>query len=62
MQQAEAKVSGLGYVQVAGIPAAVPNTPVPGIGGGSHATKTILLVAAICLLLVGAGLVLRSRR
>jgi hypothetical protein len=62
MQQAEAKVSGLGYVQVAGIPAAVPNTAVPGTGGGSHTTKTILLVAAICLLLVGAALVLRSRR
>ena len=62
MEQAEAKVSGLGYVQVAGVLAPVPNTPVPGTGGGSHTTKTILLVAAICLLLVGAGLVLRSRR
>ena len=60
MQQAEARVAGLGYVQVAGVPAPVPSSPA-GTGGGSHTAKTILLVAAICLLLVGAGLVLRSR-
>jgi hypothetical protein len=60
MQQAEARVTGLGYVQVAGVPAPVPNSPA-GTGGGSHTAKTILLVAAICLLLVGVGLVLRSR-
>jgi hypothetical protein len=60
MQQAEAKVPTLGYTQVAGVPA--PSiTPAPGTSSGSHGLKIALIVAAVCVLLIGVGLLLRSR-
>ena len=59
-QQAEAVVPGLGYQIVAGVPSANPVSP----SGGSSGRSTLavgLIVGAICALLVGIGLLLRSR-
>jgi hypothetical protein len=61
-QQAQADVPGLGFVMVAGVP--VPFTPAPGGGGGSGGTPPLaiaLLVAAGVVLLIGVGLLIRSR-
>ena len=60
-QQAQADVPGLGFVVVAGVP--VPFTPSPG-GGGGEGTPPVaiaLLVAAGVVLLIGVGLLIRSR-
>ena len=59
-QQVEApNITALGYMQVAGVPAPLP---LPATSGGNGHTLTIaLIVAAVCALLVGVGLVLRSR-
>jgi hypothetical protein len=60
-QQAQADVPGLGFVVVAGVPA--PFTPGPG-GGGGEGTPPVaiaLLVAAGVVLLIGVGLLIRSR-
>jgi len=60
-QQAQADVPGFGFVVVAGEP--VPFTPAPS-GGGSEGTPPLaiaLLVAAGVVLLIGVGLLIRSR-
>jgi hypothetical protein len=61
MQQVLAKIPALGYVQVAGVPGAVPVTPVPSSSGGTQTIKVALLVLGACVLLIGVGLLLRSR-
>jgi hypothetical protein len=60
-QQAEANVPGFGTVAAAGVVSAQP-TP-GGTGSGGRTTLAIvLLVLAGCALLLGIGLLLRSRR
>ena len=60
-QQVEApRVTALGYMQVAGVPAALPLSATPSEGNG-HTLIIALIVAAVCALLIGVGLVLRSR-
>ena len=60
-QQAEANVPGFGTVAVAGVVSALPSTG--GTGSGGRTTLAIvLLVLAGCALLLGIGLLLRSRR
>jgi hypothetical protein len=62
MQQVIAKIPALGYVQVAGVPGAASVTPAPtGISGGTQTLKVALLVLGACVLLIGVGLLLRSR-
>jgi hypothetical protein len=58
LQQAEGPVPDLGYVQVVGA-LGVPTAA--GGGGGSTTLATGLIVAAVCVGLVGLGLVLRGR-
>jgi hypothetical protein len=59
-QQAQADVPGLGYIVVAGVPA--PTTPAPSsTSGGTPALAVALLVAAGVVLLIGIGLLIRSR-
>jgi hypothetical protein len=62
-QQVEAKSPVLGYVVVGGVPSPVPITVSPGTTSGGRTTTVVigLVVAAVCLLLVGLGLMLRSR-
>jgi hypothetical protein len=60
-QQVEApNITAFGYMQVAGVPAPVP-LPATSSGGNGHTLTIALIVAAVCALLVGVGLVLRSR-
>jgi len=62
MQQVAAKIAGLGYVEVAGVPGAASVTPAPtGTSGGTQTLKVALLVVGACVLLIGVGLLLRSR-
>jgi hypothetical protein len=63
-QQVEANTPTLGYVVVGGIPTPVPITVSPGgsTGGGPTTIVVGLIVAAVCLLLVGLGLMVRSGR
>ncbi|MFN8234036.1 MAG: hypothetical protein U0V56_11420 [Actinomycetota bacterium] len=62
LQQAEGPVPTLGYVQVVGELGAPSPSVAPGGGNGSSRTIALgLLVAAVCVGLVGAGLILRSR-
>jgi hypothetical protein len=62
-QQVESPIAEPGYVVVAGIPGAAPVSVSPvGPSGGSKAIALGLMVAAGCALIVGLGLVLRSRR
>jgi len=63
-QQVESPVPELGYVVVAGVPGLSPVSvsPVASSGSGSKALALGLIVVAACALLVGLGLVLRSRR
>jgi hypothetical protein len=61
MQQVSAKITRLGYVQVAGVPGAATVTPVPTGTGGTQTLKVVLLVVGACALLIGVGLLLRSR-
>jgi hypothetical protein len=59
-QQVEApRITAFGYTQVAGVPAAQP-LPASSSGGG-HTLTIALIVAAVCALMIGVGLVLRSR-
>jgi hypothetical protein len=59
-QQAQADVPGLGYVVVAGVLA--PSTPGPwSTSGGTLPLAIALLVAAGVVLLIGIGLLIRSR-
>lgn len=62
-QQAEAKVPDLGYVVVAGVPAPAPASPSPGAAGteGTPPLAVALLVAAGIVLVIGVGLLIRSR-
>ncbi len=59
-QQAQARIPGLGTFVVAGRPAPSPIAPAAA-GGGANTTAIVLLVLAGCGLLVGIGLLLRSR-
>jgi hypothetical protein len=61
-QQVQAVIPGLGTFVVAGVPAPSPVAPVESSGNGSDTTAIVLLVLAGCGLLVGIGLLLRSRR
>ena len=62
VQQAEGKTGQLGYRVVAGVLASTPSTPSAG-GTPSNGTssQTVLLILAASVLLVGIGLLLRSR-
>jgi hypothetical protein len=60
-QQAQADVPGLGYVMVAGVPAPFTPTPSGGSGEGTPPLAIALLVAAGVVLLIGVGLLIRSR-
>ncbi len=62
-QQAEGPVPTLGFVTVAGEPAASPVTPAGGSGGsgGSTSTAIVLIVLAACVGLIGLGLIVRGR-
>jgi hypothetical protein len=60
LQQVEGTVPALGYVQVVG----VLGSPTPSTSGGDGSSRTLalgLIVAAVCVGLLGAGLILRSR-
>lgn len=60
-QQAEAKVPGLGYVVIAGVPAAPSPSPAGTEEGGTPPLAVALLVAAGVVFLIGIGLLIRSR-
>jgi hypothetical protein len=60
-QQAEAQVPDFGYVMVAGVPSPVTASPSPGAGGGTPPIAVALLVAAGVVLVIGLGLLIRSR-
>jgi hypothetical protein len=60
LQQVEGTVPALGYVQVVG----ALGSPSPSTSGGGGSNRTLalgLIVAAVCVGLLGAGLILRSR-
>lgn len=61
-QQAGADIPGLGYVVVAGVPsAAATPSPAAGADGGTPPLAVALLVGAGVVLLIGIGLLIRSR-
>jgi len=60
-QQVQARIPGLGTFVVAGVPAPSPVAPAES-GGGTNTAAIALLVVAGCVLLVGIGFLLRSRR
>jgi hypothetical protein len=60
-QQAQGVLPELGYAQVAGTSTSVSVTPAPG-SSSSRTLAIAFIVGAICVLLVGVGLLLRSRR
>jgi hypothetical protein len=60
IQQADGPLDALGYVAVAGTPAAA--TASPGAADEGSATATIVIVAALVVLAVGAAVALRPRR
>ena len=60
-QQVEAQVPDLGYVMVAGVPSPVTASPSPAAGGGTPPIAVALLVAAGVVLVIGLGLLIRSR-
>jgi hypothetical protein len=60
IQQADGPIDALGYIAVAGTPAAAAS-PGGGEDGGS-ATATIVIVAALIVLAAGAAVALRGRR
>jgi hypothetical protein len=60
LQQVEGPVPDLGYAVVVG----VPGSPAASASGGASGSRTLaigLIVAAVCVGLVGVGLLLRSR-
>jgi hypothetical protein len=62
-QQTEGAIPDLGFAQVAGELSS--HSPTPAQGSGSNSSRTLaigFIVGAICLLLVGVGLLLRTRR
>jgi hypothetical protein len=61
-QQVQARIPGLGTFVVGGVPAPSPAAPADTGGGGSQTTATVLLILAGCVLLVGIGFLVRSRR
>ena len=61
-QQAEGPMPELGYVVVAGKKSATPISPPPSGSSGTNTTSIVLIVAAVCVGLVGIGLVVRGRR
>jgi hypothetical protein len=61
-QQAQARIRGLGTFVVAGVPAPSPIAPAETGARGTNTTAIVVLVLAGCVLLVGIGLLLRSRR
>lgn len=61
-QQAEGPMPELGYVVVAGEQSANPVSPSPSGSGGTNTTRIVLIVAAVCVGLVGIGLLARGRR
>jgi hypothetical protein len=62
-QQAAAKVGGSGFVVVAGVPSIVPSPSVvgPSTTAGTPPLAIALLVAAGVVLVIGLGLLIRSR-
>jgi hypothetical protein len=60
-QQVEAQVPDLGYVMVAGVPSSVTASPGPTEDGGTPPIAIALLVAAGVVLVIGLGLLIRSR-
>jgi hypothetical protein len=60
IQQADGPIDALGYVAVAGTPAAA--TASPGGADGGSAVATIVIVAALVVLAVGAAVALRGRK
>jgi hypothetical protein len=60
LQQVEGPVPALGYVQVVGVLGS-PSPSTSGAGGNSRALALGLIVAAVCVGLLGVGLILRSR-
>lgn len=62
VQQAEGKIEYLGYAVVAGALAPTPSPSSTGqTSGGGTSSRTVLLAFAVSVLLVGIGLLLRSR-
>ena len=62
-QQAEGPLPTAGYMVVAGKETANPSASSPPTSsGGSRSVTIILIVAAVCIGLVGVGLLLRNRR
>lgn len=63
IQQVEAPVDGLGYVQVAAVPTPAPISSSPAsASGGSNTVAVVLFALAGVVLLLGIGLILRNRR
>jgi hypothetical protein len=60
-QQAEGPLTALGYTMVVGKKSARPVSPAPVSSGGSKSLNLILIVAAVCVGLVGLGLIFRGR-
>jgi hypothetical protein len=61
-QQVQARIPGLGTFVVGGVPAPSPAAPSDAGGGGSQTTAAVLLILAGCVLLIGIGFLVRSRR
>jgi hypothetical protein len=62
VQQVEGKIGHLGYAAIGGVLAPVPSVTSTGTSsGGDTSVRTILLAVAASVLLVGIGLLLRTR-
>lgn len=61
LQQVEGPVPELGYVMVVGVLGS-PASSAPGGGTGNRTLAIGLIVAAVCVGLIGVGLILRGRR
>jgi hypothetical protein len=59
LQQAEGPLPDLGYVAVVGTPGSP--SPAPGSSSSSRSLATWLIVAAVCVGLIGVALIVRSR-
>jgi hypothetical protein len=60
-QTAEGKIGELGYAVVGGLPAPFPTPTTGGTAGGGDGVRTVALVVAVCMLLIGIGLLVRTR-